>query len=75
MTPLAFLPEGSSAIIVNVRGGRGLMRRLTDLGLTPGIRVRMLRSQGYGPVLIEVRGTRLALGRGVAMKILVKVGA
>ncbi len=71
--PLAFLPEGSSAIIVGVAGGRGFMRRLMDLGLTPGTRVKVLRSQGYGPILIGVRGTRLALSRGVATKIFVEV--
>ncbi len=72
--PLAFLPEGSSATIVGIRGGRRLVRRLTGLGLTPGTQVRALRS-GYGPILIEVRGTRLALGKGVAMKVFVEVSA
>ncbi len=71
--PLAFLPEGSSAIIVGVSGGKGFIRRLMDLGLTPGTHVKVLRSQGYGPVLIEVRGTKLALGKGVATKIFVEV--
>lgn len=61
-----------SGVIIDIRGGRGLMRRLIDMGLTFGTKVRVLKSGGPGPTLIEVRGTRLALGRGVAMKIMVE---
>lgn len=49
------------------------MRRLADLGFIPGSVVRVLRSFGSGPLLVEVKGSRVALGRGLAMKILVEV--
>ncbi len=70
--PLPLLPENSEAVVVEVRGGWGLERRLAELGFTAGARVRVLRSTGPGPVLVLVRGSRVALGRGLAMRILVE---
>jgi len=58
--------------VLKVRAGSGLQRRLADMGLTPGAEVRLVNCQGAGPVLIDLKGSRLALGRGVAMKILVE---
>jgi Fe2+ transport system protein FeoA len=42
------------------------------MGLTSGIRIKVINSQMPGPVLIDLRGSRLALGRGIAHKIFVK---
>jgi len=72
MIPLGYLSECHSGIIVDIRGGRGLVRRLIDMGLTSGTLVHIIKSAGPGPVLIEVRGSRIAVGRGIAMKIFVK---
>ena len=72
MMPLAYLSECHSGIVTDIRGGRGLINRLTAMGLTPGTIVHVLKSGGPGPLLIEVRDTRIALGRGVAMKIYVR---
>jgi Fe2+ transport system protein FeoA len=52
--------------------GRGLMRRLLDLGITKGCTFTVIQGGGRGPVLIEVRGTRIALGHHMASRILVK---
>jgi ferrous iron transport protein A len=62
---------GEMVEVVSVRAGWGLQRRLADLGLTPGVRVRVVSSGKPGPVVINVRGSRLALGYGVAHKIMV----
>ncbi len=49
--------------------------RLLDMGLVPGTRVMVLNNQNRGPMLVEVRGSKMALGRGLASKILVyKIG-
>ena len=72
LMPLAFLGEGESGRVVEVRAGRGLTRRLLAMGIAPGMKVRVLKSSGPGPILIEVGQTRIALGRGVAMKIIVE---
>ena len=72
--PLAMARPGELVRVIGVRAGWGLQRRLADMGLTPGIQIRVINSQMPGPVLIDLRGSRVALGRGVAQKILVKEG-
>jgi ferrous iron transport protein A len=69
--PLAFLSEGEEGNVVEVRGGRGLAQRLTDMGLTPSTRVLVIRSCPPGPMLVSFRDSRIALGRGITMKIFV----
>ena len=70
LLPLTMLPPGQPARIVEVRAGRHLKDRLAGLGLLPGNTVKVLRDNG-GPLLLAVGETRLALGRGMAHKILV----
>ena len=68
---LAMATPGELVQVVDIRAGRGLFRRLTDMGLTPGVQVRVINGLRPGPVIIELRGSRLALGHGVAHKIMV----
>jgi ferrous iron transport protein A len=72
--PLAMARPTELVTVIGVRAGWGLQRRLADMGLTPGTQIRVINSQMSGPVLIDLRGSRLAVGRGVAQKILVKEG-
>jgi len=72
MLPLSMVQSGEVVQVVNIRAGWGLQRRLADLGLTPGVRVKVINSQGRGPVVLDLRGSRLALGHGVAHKIMVR---
>lgn len=71
MIPLSMASPGETVKVAAVRAGWGLQRRLADLGLTPGIKVRVISSGRPGPVVIDVRGSRLALGHGVAHRIMV----
>ena len=71
MMPLSMVTPGEVVQVVAVRAGWGLQRRLAEMGLNPGVTVRVLNSQRPGPVVIDVRGSRLALGQGVAHKIMV----
>jgi Fe2+ transport system protein FeoA len=70
---LVSLREGEHAIIAHAFGGFGLVRRLAEMGLTPGVEVRVLRKCPFrGPLQIEVRGVALALGYGVSSKVFVR---
>jgi ferrous iron transport protein A len=71
MIPLSLASTGETVEVVTIGAGWGLQRRLADLGLTPGVRVRIISSGKPGPVVLDVRGSRLALGYGVAHKIMV----
>jgi ferrous iron transport protein A len=70
--PLAMARPGEVVTLVAINAGFGLRRRLADMGLSPGVSLRVIQSQMPGPVIIELRGSRLALGRGMAQKIMVK---
>lgn len=69
---LLTLNVGESGEIVLIRGGRGLIQRLYDMGLTPGTCVTVLKKIPFGPVEISLRGYHLALGQGVANRIWVR---
>ncbi|MEM2123106.1 MAG: FeoA family protein [Candidatus Bathyarchaeia archaeon] len=71
--PLSSLQPGEDGIVSYYLGGRGLMKRLAEMGLTPGVEVRVVKAAPlHGPIQVSVRGSSLALGRGVASKIFVK---
>lgn len=67
------LKEGQKGTIISISGGRRGSQRLTDMGLTPGTEIKMLRNSRFCPIEISVRGSKLAIGYGIASKILVKV--
>jgi len=69
---LAGVPEGADAVVRGVAAGSGLVQRLQALGLTPGTPVRVLSNSGARPLIVEVRGSRLALGLGMARRIQVE---
>ena len=67
--PLTMLPVGRKAKLREVRGGRGVRGRLAALGLVPGSEIEVVRNSGSGPFVVEVRNSRILLGRGMASKI------
>jgi len=67
------LKSDEDAEIISILGGQMATKRLADLGLTPETKIKVLRRAPFwGPIEIEVRGSKLILGRGLASKILVK---
>ncbi len=69
--PLIMAGDGERVRIRTLQGGKGLVMRLTELGLNQGTEVRVVQRQGGG--LVVARGeTRIALGGGMASKILVE---
>lgn len=70
---LVDIKEGQSGNIILINGGRMAVKRLADLGLTPGTEIVMLKKIPYhGPVEIQARGSNLVLGRGIATKVMVE---
>jgi len=70
--PLSLALPGKEVILVAIHGGRGLRARLNSMGLNEGMKLKALHSHGHGPCIIQVGGTRLVLGHGMAHKIFVK---
>ncbi len=54
-----------------MKGGHQFLSRLASLGFTPGARLTVVQNFGRGPIIVNLRDTRVALGRGEADKILV----
>ena len=69
--PLSLLSPNQRARVVSVSGGRGLVKRLNDMGFSPGAEVAVLNRAMAGPLMVMVRGTKVAIGRGLATKIMV----
>jgi ferrous iron transport protein A len=71
---LSEMSTGEDATVLGFQGGRMVNNRLASLGFTPGVQVNMTQNYGHGPLIVTVRGTRVALGRGEAAKIIVERG-
>ncbi|MEG0072762.1 MAG: FeoA family protein [Raoultibacter sp.] len=50
----------------------GVEKRLEALGMTRGTRIEVLNSKSGGTLIVKVRGSRFAVGRGIASKISVR---
>ena len=70
--PLAELVVGEHATVRSFDMGRAVTNRLASLGFTPGAEVDMTQNYGRGPLIVIVRGTRVALGRSEAAQVFVE---
>ena len=70
LTPLTEMKENSKGKVAFIRGGRAVVQRLFEMGLTPGTEIEVLKyAPFYGPVEVKVRDFKLVIGRGLAKKI------
>ncbi len=71
---LAEMRTGQTGTVVGVLGGRGLIQRLDALDIRPGKKVTKLSSTLFrGPVMLKVNNAQVAVGFGMARKIIVEV--
>ena len=68
--PLSMADEGRHVLVVALRGGSGLDRRMTEMGLNVGAKLVVRQREGGGVVVMRGE-TRFALGGGMAHKIMV----
>lgn len=62
-------PSGTVCVVEELAGGHAFNAHIIAMGITPGAEITIIQNSGHGPVLLNVRETRLALGRGEAEKI------
>jgi ferrous iron transport protein A len=73
--PLSRMEAGQSGRVVQVQGGQGMINRLSALGIRPGKRVTKISSVFMrGPVTIQVGNAQVAIGFGMAKRIVVDLG-
>ena len=66
------LQPGEKGVVVDIQGGWGLIRKLDALGIRRGVKIMKISSQFLrGPVIIQVGGTQVAIGFGMAKRIIV----
>jgi len=71
---LAEMRTGQTGAVVEILGGHGLIRRLDAMGIRPGKKVTKLSSTLFhGPVILRADNTQVAIGFGMARKIMVEL--
>ncbi|MFH1087209.1 MAG: metal-dependent transcriptional regulator [Chloroflexota bacterium] len=75
LVSITALKERQEGTVAFIRGDSKVLRRLLDIGLTPGTRISVTRVAPLkGPVEIAVRGSRLALGEEIASNVFIDGG-
>ena len=74
IVPLTELTGGLEGRIVELKGGFGFQRKVRVMGFREGKKVRVISVQpAGGPLTIEIGGSRITIGRGMAERIFVEV--
>jgi ferrous iron transport protein A len=63
---------GKSYTMLGLAGGSRFQEKIYSMGLNPGVKFKILLNSGHGPIELEVRQTKLAIGRGMARRIRIK---
>ncbi len=74
MISLNKMPAGKKGIITDIQGGHGIVQKMNVLGIRPGKEITKISNQLMkGPVIIRSGNTEIAIGYGMARKIMVEV--
>lgn len=74
MITLRQMRSGQKGKVVEIQGGHGMVNRLGAMGVRPGKRIVKVSSMLMrGPITIQIGNTRMAIGFGMANKIIVEV--
>jgi ferrous iron transport protein A len=66
--PLTHAQAGQTLHLVAVEAGGGLQGRLLAMGFFPGMELEVIHKPRTGPILVRIGNSRVALGRGMALK-------
>ncbi|OHD06468.1 MAG: hypothetical protein A2086_01805 [Spirochaetes bacterium GWD1_27_9] len=65
--------EGKNATVKDIEGGINSQKRLKDLGILDNEKIRIVKNDKTGPIIIQVKGANIAIGRNISKKINVEV--
>lgn len=75
MKTLKDVPIGGKAKVIKLYGEGPIKRRIMDMGITKGVKIRVIKTAPLGdPIEITVRGYELSLRKEDAEKIEVEMG-
>ena len=69
--PLDKIAAGAVVKVVTVEAGSGLNNRLAAMGLLADVQIRVIRNDGAGQIIINVKNSKVILGRGMSHKVFV----
>lgn len=72
MLPLSLLKACEMGVVQDITGDPGFISRISATGFTQNAEVTMVRNWKWGPLIVFVRDTQMALGRAEAKKIMVR---
>ncbi len=67
------MTPGMRGTVVALKGGHGFQTQVRARGLLEGKVVEVVTRLPRGPIVVRVGETEIALGRGMAMRVLVEV--
>jgi Fur family ferric uptake transcriptional regulator len=73
LMPLSMAKAGETVNIMEIAGGKNARVRLSSMGLRPGDLIEIINNNGRGRLILGHGNMRLALGRGIAHKIMVSL--
>ena len=68
---LLTLQKGDAGKVMEIDAGRGATRRLYEMGFNLGALVKVIKNDA-GPVIVSLAGNKVAIGRGLAEKIILE---
>lgn len=69
---LSNIKTGQKVKLIRVDAGEGLKSRLAALGMVPDVQITIINKGRPGPFVVSFKGSRIALGRGMTKKIMVR---
>jgi ferrous iron transport protein A len=70
---LVHMRNGQRGVVVAIKGGHGMVSRLSALGIRPGRKITKVSAMFMrGPVTIQVDNAEVAIGFGMARRVIVK---
>jgi len=72
MMSLAMAAENENLKIVQVWHGGKFKKKLSEMGLYRDSQIKVIKNDIPGPLIVDVKGSRLIIGRGQAQKIMVE---
>jgi len=72
--PLPMTTNGDRVWVVEIKGGHRMVRRLTDLGIVPGMEITVVNRAESGSVIVGLQGCRIGIGAGMAHRVMVTTG-
>lgn len=71
-TLLKDIISGTKVRLLKIEASQALKARLAAMGLLPGVQFTVINNGHPGPFIINLKGSRIILGRGMAAKIFIK---